>query len=131
MRKQAIPAARALAAPGVYIEEIERGPKPIDGVATSTAAFIGETARGTTKPTIVASYGDHLRLFGGMLDDGKYLPYAVKGFFDNGGWRCYIARVDHQDAQTASVTLGDYVVEAVGQAHACRRARPTRSETPL
>ena len=33
--------------PGVYIEEIERGPKPIEGVPTSTAAFIGETERGT------------------------------------------------------------------------------------
>ena len=35
-------------APGVYIEEIERGPKPIEGVATSTAAFLGETERGPT-----------------------------------------------------------------------------------
>ena len=33
-------------APGVYIEEIERGPKPIEGVATSTTAFLGETERG-------------------------------------------------------------------------------------
>ena len=37
--------------PGVYIEEIERGPKPIEGVPTSTAAFIGETERGSTWPS--------------------------------------------------------------------------------
>ena len=42
---------------GVHIEEIERGPKPIESVPTSTAAFIGETERGPTKPrrhTVVA-----------------------------------------------------------------------------
>ena len=36
-------------APGVFIEEIERGPKPIEGVATSTAAFLGETQRGNAR----------------------------------------------------------------------------------
>ena len=36
--------------PGVFVEDIERGPKPIEGVATSTAAFLGETARGTRPP---------------------------------------------------------------------------------
>ena len=37
-------------APGVFIEEIERGPRPIEGAATSTAAFLGETERGPTRP---------------------------------------------------------------------------------
>ena len=36
--------------PGVYIEEIERGPRPIEGVPTSTAAFLGEAERGPTMP---------------------------------------------------------------------------------
>ena len=65
-------------APGVYIEEIERGPKPIEGVATSTAAFLGETERGPTWPRLVTSYNEYLRLFGDVFADGKYLPYAVK-----------------------------------------------------
>jgi len=39
--------------PGVYIEETDRGPRPITGVPTSTAAFIGETERGLTKPRAV------------------------------------------------------------------------------
>ncbi len=36
--------------PGVYIEEIERGPVPIEGVPTSVAAFLGETERGPVEP---------------------------------------------------------------------------------
>ena len=30
-------------APGVYVEEVSSGSKPIEGVGTSVAAFIGRT----------------------------------------------------------------------------------------
>ncbi len=36
--------------PGVYVEEYEIGPRPIEGVGTSTAGFIGMTERGQLKP---------------------------------------------------------------------------------
>ena len=32
--------------PGVYVEEFESGSKPMEGVGTSTAGFIGLAARG-------------------------------------------------------------------------------------
>jgi Bacteriophage tail sheath protein len=80
-------------APGVFVEEIERGPKPIEGVATSTTAFLGETERGPVWPRLVTSYGEYLRIFGDVFAPGKYVPYAVKSFFDNGGRRAYIARI--------------------------------------
>jgi phage tail sheath protein FI len=101
-------------APGVYIEEIERGPKPIEGVATSTAAFLGETERGPTKPRLVTSYNDYLRLFGNVFDPNKYLPYSIKAFFDNGGKRCYIARVTGANSVSATTTINGYKVTAVG-----------------
>ena len=34
-------------APGVYIEEIEIGAKPIEGVSTSTAGFLGIAEKAT------------------------------------------------------------------------------------
>ena len=101
-------------APGVFIEEIERGPKPIEGVATSTAAFLGQTARGPVKPTLVTSYSNYLRQFGSIFEDGKYMPYSVKGFFDNGGRRCYITRIIDRNATMSSATLGQFIVTAVG-----------------
>lgn len=70
-------------APGVYVEEIERGPRPIEGVPTSTAAFIGDTERGSTEPCLVCSYEEYLHGFGG----GRFMPDAVRGFFENGGRR--------------------------------------------
>lgn len=101
-------------APGVFIEEIERGPKPIEGVGTSTVAFLGETERGPTKPRFISSYGEFLRLFGDVYDPGKYLPYAVKSFFDNGGRRAYIARIVGPAGAPSTLTLGDFSLTAVG-----------------
>jgi phage tail sheath protein FI len=100
--------------PGVYIEEIERGPKPIEGVPTSTAAFIGETERGPTKPRLVTSYKDYLRWFGGVFGDSKFMPYAVNGFFENGGKRMYVCRVTDDAATPAEAVFGNFTVRAVG-----------------
>ena len=65
--------------PGVYIEEIERGPRPIEGVPTSTTAILAETERGATKPRLVTSYKDFTRWFGDVFGDQKFGPYAVNG----------------------------------------------------
>jgi uncharacterized protein len=91
--------------PGVYIEEIEIGAKPIEGVSTSTAGFLGETERGTTLPRLVTSWLEYQRIFGSYFGSGKYLPYAVEGFFRNGGQRCYIARIAKATAAAASGAL--------------------------
>ena len=101
-------------APGVFIEEIERGPKPIEGVSTSTVALLGETNRGPNKPRLITNYNDYLRIFGNVFSAGKYLPYAVKAFFDNGGRRAFITRISGANAATSSAVLGDYTITAVG-----------------
>jgi Bacteriophage tail sheath protein len=100
--------------PGVYIEEIERGPKPIEGVSTSTAAFIGETERGPTKPRAITSYKDYQRWFGGVFGDTRFMPYAVSGFFENGGKRMYVCRVTDDAATPAEAAFGPFQVKAVG-----------------
>jgi phage tail sheath protein FI len=106
-------------APGVFIEEIQRGPKPIEGVATSTTAFVGETQRGPQKPFLVTSYGQYLRWFGDVYAPDKFVPYSVKGFFDNGGRRCYIARVVGEGAGTAKADdVEGFTVTAIGPGEA-------------
>ncbi len=96
-------------APGVYVEEIDAGAKPIEGVSTSTAGFIGMTERGpiTGKPLLVTSFADYQRKFGGYLPESlgthRFLPHAVRGFFENGGQRVYIRRVA-KDALAAQGT---------------------------
>jgi len=97
--------------PGVYVEELSTGPRPIEGVSTSTAGFVGETERGPTLTRLVTSWTEFDRWFGGFLDlptltrDNRFLPYAVRGFFENGGQRLFVAPVIGQTASVASLEL--------------------------
>ncbi len=105
--------------PGVYIQELD-GPAPINGVSTSIAAFIGMTERGPVGvPIALGSPGDYTRWFGGLMypedftnptDPAHphcYMPYAVAGFFNNGGQIAYAIRVTADQATYASEYLFD------------------------
>src|SRR4029453_15084895 len=100
--------------PGVYIEEIERGPRPIEGVPTSTAAFLGETERGPITPRLVTSYKDYQRWYGGVFSTDKFMPFSVDGFFANGGSRLYVCRVVNDKATAAEAGFGNFRVQANG-----------------
>lgn len=105
--------------PGVYIEEFEIGAKPIEGVSTSTAGFLGITERGPTVPDLVTNWLDFQRKYGSYFP-GSFLAYAVEGFFTNGGQRCFIGRITASDAQktTLKLTSGGsnaLTVEAIGE----------------
>ena len=91
--------------PGVYIEEFAPG-APIQGVGTSTAAFIGTATQGPLRtPTLIQSWDAFVSTFGGFIAEvpASYLEPAVYGFFLNGGTTCYIVRVG--TAVMASVPL--------------------------
>ncbi len=100
--------------PGVYIEEIERGPRPIEGVPTSTAAILGEAERGSTTPRLVTSYKDYQRWFGDVFEPNKFLPYAASGFFENGGKRAFVARLVDDGAAGAQAAFGVFFLRAAG-----------------
>lgn len=94
--------------PGVYVEEFDSGGKPMEGVGTSTAGFIGVAERGPVEglPQLVTNFADFKRVYGGYLSaneygDYRFLAYAVEHFFINGGARAFIARVAPGDAACA------------------------------
>lgn len=84
--------------PGVYVEEIDTGNKPIEGVGTSTVGFVGVTERGPIAPRFITSFTEYRRVFGGYTSTG-FLAHGVEGFFQNGGKRCFVARVTSQHDQ--------------------------------
>jgi uncharacterized protein len=94
--------------PGVYIEETPSGIHTIVGVATSITAFVGWAAQGpTTQATLVQSWPEYQRVFGG-LDSRSVLGYGVNQFFNNGGQQAYIIRlVDSGTAGSATVNIPD------------------------
>ncbi len=80
--------------PGVYIEEIPSGAKPIEGVSTSTAAFIGFANRGPIgEPVLIQSWDDYVDRFGGVTSPTDAMGLAVNAFYLNGGRSAYIARL--------------------------------------
>jgi len=102
-------------APGVYVEEVPSAVKPIAGVGTSTAGFVGISADITgngmpTKPaggyydqahaldpTPINNWEEFKTKFGDFCAANQYLAHAVYGFFNNGGTRCWVTRVTTVD----------------------------------
>jgi phage tail sheath protein FI len=93
--------------PGVYVEEVDRGPKPIEGVGTAMAVFVGFTEKAETlreiegeiivedllnRPQLVTNWTQFTEKFGGFVP-GLKLPLSVYGYFTNGGSRCYVVSV--------------------------------------
>jgi len=92
--------------PGVYIEEVPSGVRPIEGVSTSTAAFIGKAEKGPLdRALMVTSFIEFQTTFGTFLND-SYLAHSALQFFNNGGKRLYIVRVAN-GAVAADVALAD------------------------
>ncbi|MFO8101357.1 MAG: phage tail sheath subtilisin-like domain-containing protein [Dehalococcoidia bacterium] len=79
--------------PGVYVEEVDKGSKPIEGVATSIAGFVGFAEKGPVNyPTFIANWNQFVQNFGEFLPGG-FLAHAVYGYFNNGGGSCYVTRL--------------------------------------
>lgn len=107
--------------PGVYVEEVDRGPKPIEGVATAVAAFVGFTEKADlerevdgeivnedllNKPRLITNWSQYVQSFGGFVQ-GAYLPHAVYGYFNNGGSRCFVVSVKTIGRAEAGLLGGD------------------------
>jgi uncharacterized protein len=117
-------------APGVYVEETSFRSKSIEGVGTSTTAFVGPTQRGplldATKgdlPELLTSFADFERQFGGLHDlslgnklDTNWLAHSVKAYFDNGGGRLYVVRAFGGTVSSASAKSGDAFTDGAAQA---------------
>ncbi|GAA3988985.1 phage tail sheath family protein [Allokutzneria multivorans] len=92
-------------APGVYVEEVSSGSKPIEGVGTAVGAFIGFAEKGpVNEPVLVTNWTQFTQAFGGFVD-GSYLAHSVYGYFLNGGGRAYVVRVGAEGPRGAVAQL--------------------------
>jgi len=118
--------------PGVYVQEVPSAVRPIEGVSTSTAAFIGVADKGPVpgtilptgrpaQPVLVTSFTEYTRRFGGFRQD-SFLTYAAQAFFQNGGSSLYVVRVipppsspPSNNAVTATASVGALAISAASQ----------------
>ena len=103
--------------PGVYVEEIPSGARPIESAGTSTAAIIGFAAKGPVgKPTLIFSWKQYQNIFGGIQSyhgetiDVDYMGHTVQAFFSNGGGKAYIVRL----APGSSASSADLAIPGTG-----------------
>ncbi|MGC5052339.1 phage tail sheath family protein [Micromonospora sp. DT48] len=88
--------------PGIYVEEVPRGARPIGPAGTSTAALVGRGPNRNAhvgEALAVNNWTDFLRLYAdGDQVESTPLARAVFGFFDNGGTRCWVVNVGDGNA---------------------------------
>lgn len=88
--------------PGVYMEEVSSGSKPIEGVGTAVAAFVGFAEAGPVNtPILVTNWTQFVSNFGGFME-GSYLAHAVYAYFLNGGGVAYVVRIGADDSNGES-----------------------------
>ncbi|MCE9577634.1 MAG: phage tail sheath family protein [Deltaproteobacteria bacterium] len=94
--------ATSYLSPGVYVEEVDRGAKPIEAVGTNTVGFLGESAKGPTNESVlVTNWSQFVKTFGDFKDCSEHLAHGVYGFFNNGGSRCFVVNVGAPEAAAA------------------------------
>jgi phage tail sheath protein FI len=84
-------------APGVYVEEVAGGARPIEAVGTSTAAFLGQApdiSAHLHEPVALTNWSQFVREYASTPGAANTpLSHAVHGFFRNGGGICYVVNV--------------------------------------
>jgi hypothetical protein len=91
--------------PGVYVEEVSSGVKPIEGVGTSTGAFIGFAESGPVKTPVLCTSWTQFKETFGEFTAGGYLAYSVYQFFNEGGTKCFVVRAIAAGSAKASAVI--------------------------
>lgn len=87
--------------PGVYVEEVESGARPIEAVGTSTAGFVGVAPLADARvneAVAVNNWTSFRNIFVGDSKKSTALAQAVHGYFLNGASRAYIVNTGRDDA---------------------------------
>lgn len=97
--------------PGVYIQEVPKGPGPVQSASASTCAMVGFTEEGpVNEPTLVTSFPEFTSKFGSFTPEGR-LPTAAFAYFQNGGQNLIVVRTVSASASSASGIVDEPVVD--------------------
>jgi len=92
--------------PGVYIEEIPSGARPIEGVSTSTSAFVGAATRGPAgEARLIGSLDDYVGDYGTITSEDDAMGLALQAFYLNGGGGAYICRLVGTNSDAANSAI--------------------------
>ena len=105
--------------PGVYVESVSSVVSVDDSLSTGIGGFIGIAERGPKFPVLISSWQEYIDTFARDMDSpflaNSSLAFAVYGFFQNGGKRCYVQRAVDDRAVQSSATVS-YTPKGGGEA---------------
>src|ERR687885_2714041 len=125
--------------PGVFVEEVNTGPRPIEGVGTACAAFVGLAPNGPANtPVLVTNWSQYVNTFGSLDESGKrnphmpgsYLSHSVYGYFLNGGGRAYVTRVVPRNGHVSNGKVEPPTVQLPTKASKAIPSLTLRSKSP-
>lgn len=81
--------------PGIYVEEVSSGTKPIEMVGTSTAAFVGRAPEENYVNQAIAcnNWTEFCKHFVTENSKSTDLSNCAYSYFNNGGSRCYVVNI--------------------------------------
>src|SRR5688572_9943353 len=99
--------ATSYLSPGVYVEEVDRGSKPIEAVGTNTVGFLGESSKGPLNEAVLCTnWSQFVKTFGDFKECSEAFAHGVYGFFNNGGSRCFVVNIGAPEGAAAPVKTG-------------------------
>ena len=105
--------------PGVYVESVSSVVSVDDSLSTGIGGFIGIAERGPKFPVLISSWQEYIDTFARDMDSpflaNSSLAFAVYGFFQNGGKRCYVQRAADDRTVQSSATVS-YTPKGGGEA---------------
>lgn len=105
--------------PGVYVESVSSVVSVDDSLSTGIGGFIGIAERGPKFPVLISSWQEYIDTFARDMDSpflaNSSLAFAVYGFFQNGGKRCYVQRAVDDGTVQSSATVS-YTPKGGGEA---------------
>lgn len=91
--------------PGVYVSErLLPAPIAVTGTANAAGAVVGAFSQGPAAVTLVTSWYDFVKKFGGY-NASFQATFGVGAFFQNGGSELYVKRVLATDAVAAAANI--------------------------
>ncbi|MHB1007955.1 MAG: phage tail sheath family protein [Propionibacteriaceae bacterium] len=101
--------------PGVYVEEVPSGVRPIAAQSTSTPVFIGTGGKAGAphgEPVSITTWTEYANTF---LGEGPMTPlsHAVNGFFLNTQGRCYVLDIGDGALTGTATSPGLSVLEPI------------------
>ena len=93
--------------PGIYVEEVSTGARPIEGVGTSTFGVVGQAPNlgaHVNEAVEITNWSQFLKEYVAEGSTSTPLSNAVFGFFQNGGQLCYVVNVGADNVLVGDAT---------------------------